>query len=340
MVSISEIAARAGVSTGTVSMALNADPKVRPETREKIQKVARELGYRPNASARALKKSLSEYIGLIPAGIDLTSSVVYLREYAPLVDRLVHVLESRGCHLVVGPPVGMRGAEGEALLPRIVEQSHVARAIFLSHMWPKLADELRQYRIPCVVIDGPSFGLPAVQRDEAAAVEMLVDHLADMGHRRIAFVNHAPPGPRSRYRDELWPMGYFRAITRHQLVPVPGWDLFEEPEAGLARLLSLPEPPTALIAYDDPSADQLIRLLNQRGLSVPENISVTAVSDLGEVSSPVITRVVLSHKAMADLAVEKLMAEKVGPEIMHEASKLPGRLIVGQTTGEIKVSGG
>ncbi len=334
-VTIKEFSEKVGLTPCTISRAFNGDSRVRPSTKKRIVTMAKELGYRPSPIARSLSKGRHEAAGIVIAAPVSGSAVEDLRDYVGVLAALAQELEDKECNLLMGSAVQKFVAgNDEGQLPRIVDQLHVNRLIVLSHMWQELADEIRLLKMPTVVIDGPSCGLPTVQRDEEDAVEQLVDHLVQLGHKRIAFTNHENRIGPIGYRDTLWPIGYLRAITRHRLVPMPGWDQFESPQVAIERLTQLDEPPTAIITYDDVQAIHFIHHLTTRGLRVPDDISVVAMLDrgYGGIQPVPVTRIASPETLIAKRAAKLLLDQDTATNQSGEVVKLSGKLIPGGTT--------
>ncbi len=320
---LEDVANRARVSLTTAQRAMRGDRRVRASTRQHIEKTARELGYQPNVAARQLKKQLRQNVGLVVAcQSEDSASELYLSEYAQFISVLAGCLGQCEHNLMISTTEEMVGAcNVDQMLPRIVGGGYVNKLVVLSDMWPHFADELRKLRIPTVVVDGPDCGLSSVQIDESHAAEMLTERFVEMGHRRIAFCNHVTMPDeqdrhRTHYRDSLWPRGYLKAITRHQLTPVPGWDEFPESiDTQLDRLLALDNPPTGIIAYDDQMAHVMTSELMLRGVRVPQQISVAALRSRG--FGPYV-RPMISHMA----APLDLMARRVCQMLVDDDCEL------------------
>ncbi len=311
-ITLQEFAREVGLSPVTVSRAMNNSPSVRSKTRDKILAKARELGYRADPAARALAGGQQfRHVGVLAVTDRYTSSP--LRTFSRLISILLEKFEEHGRSVMLAgafeDKVDTPAEKRKRPLPRMLDEKHIGHVVILCEMYPELAEEIRQIHklgIEAINVNFPSSEIPAIVRDEEQAAELMVDYLAGLGHRRIAFVNHGPPGPESFHRDFLWPRGYLKAITRHQLVPVPGWDLFEHLNDAVERLLSLPERPTAIIAYDDDEAARLIYLLKNRGLSVPKDISVANLHDNGFSARhlPNLTHVPFPNEEVAAALVE------------------------------------
>ena len=341
---INRFAKIAGYSPSTISRAFNNGDRMSPETQQRIMKMAFENGYSPDPAARVLKKGRRDIVGLTCAH-QTTSDIshhqdAFMRSMTPFIRQLALLLEKHNMHL-------MMGMMGESLTPQTLQQTlprvavggYSRHLVVLEHMWPELAETLRRCGKEPIVVHGPSVGCDAVQRDEVAAAEALFGHFHELGHRRIAFLNHElmPEAYRNHYREDLWPTGYLKAVTKYQLAPVPGWDDFALPDEALDRLLALPEPPTALIAYDEDLALLLVKQLKRRGLAVPDRISVGALLDTGTALNALmpVTHVTFPHERAARQVVSWILEhpDETNAAGRPRVEKIPGELFAGDSSG-------
>ncbi|MFE9425971.1 LacI family DNA-binding transcriptional regulator [Kitasatospora sp. NPDC006697] len=273
---IGEIASRAGVSRSTVSYALSGKRSVSEATRKRIQDVIDELGYRPNAAARALKEGRTRTIGLVipPAStrlthmqLDFVASVV---EAAARADLDVLLSPSGGDHdrsferLLSGGRV-----DGVILMEIRLEDSRVRR--------------LQLAELPFVGIGHTARAQEMcwIDLDYAAVINQCVHHLADLGHTHIALVNRsvelvaAGYGPGHRARE-----GFAAALAQRG---IQGIDLEcgDDPAAGLecaTRLLSAHPDVTAVVTINEAALPGIQRGLEEAGLTVPRDFSITGVA--------------------------------------------------------------
>jgi LacI family transcriptional regulator len=282
-VTIRELARLSGVSVGTVSRALNGYADVRPETRERIMRLAQELDYTPAAAARSLVTQRSHVIG------------VFMETGEGHPD-----LQHPFFHEVLGGLKQRVGAQGYDLLLFASERpgngygphSYLKRArhhsvdgvalIGLDQEDPEVRRLVRA-GLPCVGIDMDLEGPAAevVMSDNVAGAEAAVRHLHALGHRRIATITgmlESRPGiDRLRgyraaaqalglaYRDEYVAYGDFYAESGREQT---------------ARLLQLPERPTAIFAAADMMAIGAVRAVAEAGLRVPEDVSIVGFDDI------------------------------------------------------------
>lgn len=338
---IKDLAALAGVTNQTISNVFNRPELVKDSTRLRIQSLARDMGYRPNAAARSLRTGVRTSVGLMVAGRKPGGVENILLSDTKLLARLAQECETQNLNLVFGlMQQVITPASDWATLPHMIEHAHVGPVICLSDMWDELASMLRNYKIPAIVVNGPACGLPAVQTDEVLSVETLVDHLVSLGHKRIAFINAGCPGASAPgYRQALFPQGYLKALTRHRLRPYPSWDCpVEDFNQAVEELFTLSSPPTALIGYDEGYVLALADALELRGLRVPQDVSLVAAREIGTsqfVTKP-ITRITRPNEALAHRAVQWIsesLAGKASDTGESTVTRLAAELVVGTTCG-------
>jgi DNA-binding LacI/PurR family transcriptional regulator len=259
-----DVAVRAGVSRPLVSLVMRNSPHVSEQKREAVLRAASELGYRPNAHAAQLASRRSMYLGVILAEVEnpifpqMLKSGEDLAEsqgYAVLlsVSSLDPDLERSAVNRLLGHRVDGIVLGGTRLPSREVQQ---------------LAATL-----PVVTIGRRVAGVEAVSVDDRAGAEIATQHLVDLGHRRIAHIDGGNgPGARLRRR------GYQEVMTRSGLavhLDVVHGDYSEAGGvAGAERLLSGPEPPTAIFAANDLMALGVMGAARRLGLQIPDDLAV------------------------------------------------------------------
>lgn len=266
---IVDVAKRAGVSKSLVSLVMRDSPNVSADKRSRVQHAASELGYRPNAMARSLVRARTNVIGVVLS--DLQNP--FFTEVAVRIEQAVLAAGYRALF------------NSGARDPRREEQA---------------IDTLLALRTDGIVLTGPTVGDDVVRRvaretpvvvatresrarlfdsvvsDDAAGAMMAVEHLIELGHRRIA---HITGGVGAGARNRL--TGYLLAMTRRDLQSVVVEGAFTE-AAGLAAASELFDngaPPTAVFAPNDFAAVGLLHALDDRGLSVPDDVSIVGFDD-------------------------------------------------------------
>lgn len=274
---IADIAARAGVSSGAVSYALNDRPGVSAETRERILRVAREVGWVPSAAARALTGVGSATVGLV---ITREPAVLGVEPFfMAFVAGIEEVLSANGYALLL------------QVTPRPTQEVETYRAwwsarrvdgIFVTDL--RSADArlplLGEIGLPAVVVGDPSEAgdLPAVWSDDAHAAVEAVERLAALGHRRVAHV--AGPADLVHTRVRSHALREACAGRGMELVADEHTDYsLESGAAATGALLERADRPTAIVYDNDLTALAGVRVATARGLRVPDDVSVVAWDD-------------------------------------------------------------
>ncbi len=273
-----DIAAAAGVSQSTVSRVLNDAPTSVPiaaETRERVIRAARELGYRPNPLARGLRGASTNLIGAIVR--DFSDPF-----FAGAIEALAVEAMGRGYNVVLGH---IHGRLEEALgLTSVLETRHCDAIVVLGDMQdqPRLLDDLRQSVIPVVALWQGSSPLefPTVDVDNHAGIAAGLRHIFDLGHERIAFVSGRLPGDNPQRVDA------FQELMTARFGGVPDGFIQHVPntlaggEAALDALLALPEVPTAIVTSTDLVAVGVLHAAYSLGRTVPDELSVVGFDDI------------------------------------------------------------
>lgn len=274
-----DIARRAGVSESAVSFALNDRPGVSEITRDRVRRVAEQLGWRPSTAARALSGEGAATVGLVLARPAHTLGVDSF--FLQLVSGIQEVLAQRHLGLLF------------QVAPDIDEECEVYRRWWAEHRVdgvlvvdprtddprPDLLDELG---LPAVVIGGAPDerhpGLSTVWADDGGAMAALVDGLHTLGHRRIAHIAGLPGLAHTERRIRaLRAEAGRRGLTEVRSVTTDYSDT--EGAAATRRVLEAPAPPTALIYDNDVMAVAGVAAAAGLGFSVPADVSVVAWED-------------------------------------------------------------
>lgn len=305
-ITIDDVAERAGVSAKTVSRVLNKEPNVRPIKREQVLKAARELGYRPNPAARSLAGGRSyliahlhdnpvpEYVAAVNAGIYAAcrANGYFLlpepvdRDAPDFLDRLQSFLmTSRVDGVLLTPPI----CDDQNILDLLHDNSTAYASLSPSRK-PK--------------------NTPAIRLDDSAAAQEMVEHLIELGHKRIALIS-GPPGhtaSTARYNGYLAALKQARLEVEPKLTVRGDYSLRSGLEAA-QTLLSLPHRPTAIFAANDDMAVGAMTAIMAAGLRIPGDISVAGFDDsrLASVVWPPLSTVRQPVEAMAQRAAERLM---------------------------------
>jgi DNA-binding LacI/PurR family transcriptional regulator len=320
-----DVARAVGVSQSTVSRILSNAPlqiAVSPETRERVEAAARELGYRPNPLARALRGAKTMLLGVIVR--DITDPF-----FAGAIEALSLRAARLGYNIVLGVA---HGSAGEAnALAAVLESRHCDAIIVLGDMdkQPRLVLDLAAANVPVVAIwQGSSLhDISTVNVDNRAGIEAAMSHLRELGHERIAFVSGESLGDvRERREAYLQLMGG---------TPPPGYlyQASNDPAGGaeaLRALMALPVPPTAIVTSTDQPALGILHEAHEMGITVPRQLSVVGFDDIpfARFTVPALTTVRMPTAEMVGAAVKLATdyavadPDTIGPEVREFTAEL------------------
>jgi DNA-binding LacI/PurR family transcriptional regulator len=326
---IRDVAERAGVSKSLVSLVMRGEPLVRDDKRRRVQQAAAELGYRTNWAARSLSAVRSGTVGVLaadlrnPWSMDIVEAVGEVLKEAGLATLLTSaVLPSSAA----GQPqldVGVIGAlrdlrvDGLLVVGSVPDRARLAEVV---------GDQ------PGVVVGARAEGLTradVVRSDDAAGMELVVDHLIERGHRRIAHLG----GTGGAVAEER-AAGYRAAMTRHGLadeIVVQACDFSEHGGyAAAAALLDGSRPVTALAAVNDLAAVGAMSAAADAGLDLPAGLAVTGYDDtfLAELRQISLTSVNPDSAGMGALAARRLLERIATPNRPGVEHLVAPRLVI------------
>lgn len=330
MVTIHDVARRAGVSTSTVSHVVNGTRFVSDGTRARVEDAIRTLGFRPNALARSLRRGRSHTLGLI-----LPDSANPF--FAEIGRELETSAFEAGLSVVLCNTEGDR--EKERLYAGVLARNQVDGIVLVATTDRSafLRTELAG-RLPLVILDREASrpGLDCVVADHFRGGGLAARHLVALGHRRLACIA-GPAGLSSAeqrlagFRKALQEAGTGdrnAAVCHGDFHPASGWDLAR-------KLLRGPQPPTAVFACNDMMALGVLRAAHELGHRVPDDLAVVGYDDieLSRYSVPALTTIAQPKREMArealNLLLRRIDEEKVGPQ----KRKMPVSLLVRQSCG-------
>lgn len=327
-VTLADVAAAAGLSGSTVSRALSAPEKVNAATRERVERIAREMGYVPNPSARSLTAGRTDLIGLIVPDIA-----------NPFFPPIIKAVQARGDHhgrTVLIADVDERPADE---LPRArTMRRQVDGLVIVS---PRTPDEMMDQLLalgPVVFVNRAVPGAASVVIDEAGGMEQAVEHLAALGHRSIAYLN----GPKRSWSNTQRRGAVLEASARLGLDLVEFGPFEAQVQSGVhAADLVIARGVTGVIAYDDLIALGVMARLTERGIRTGADVSVIGVDDspMSAMAYPTLTSVHVPGDTAGSEAVEALLAIIEDRQVEDdEHVVLDSRLIVRSSTGPAKLS--
>lgn len=333
-----DIARECGLSRATVARALSGTGYVNAQRRQLIQDTAARLGYRTSAIARALRTHKSATIGVLIA--DITNPI--FPEIVKGIDEAVS-LDNYSLFLC---NTDEDGHKQRALIRSLLDRE-VDGLLLISQTLDEETLDLLQAGPPCVFVNrrpDPLFG-DYLGPDNALGVTQLLEHLYQRGHRRIAYV--AGPAASSTARERR--ACFIREMARLGC-PVP--DVFiidgsyqgESGRAAAAALLQNRPRPTAILASNDFVALEIIAYLHERGLRVPDDISVTGFDDAfkqGAASryplcAQYLTTIDQPKRELGRQAGNALLKRMAQPGAPSAITILPTLLILGESTAPAK----
>jgi len=307
---IEDVARKAGVSMKTVSRVFNNEPNVRERMRARVEAAAKELNYRPNPSARSLAGNRSYLISLVYD--DPAAGSSYIMEI--IVGMLAACESSRYSAML--RPLDYANPGHVAAVEEAIAQHRLDGLILV----PPFADDiallkrLDELGVRYATISAKAnIGHERIGTilDERKAAAQMIDHVVALGHRRIGHVaGPLPHGGRAwrlaGYRDGLRRAG----IAIDESLIVDGGFSFESGIAGAKRLLDLADPPTAIFAANDDSACGVMHEAFERGLRIPDDLSVFGFDDTPTAHQvwPSLTTVRQPCRDMGRIAAEQLLA--------------------------------
>lgn len=336
MASLKDISKVCGVSVATVSKALNNHKDIGEETKEHIRKVAKEMGYSPNLSARALKTRKTHGIGVLFA--DEAMSGLTHDYFSSVLDSFKRTAEKSGYDITFI----------NSCKNRVNRMSYLEHSRYRGFDGVVLACidfndpeviELVQSDIPVVTIDYLFNNRIAVISDNVNGMRELLEFAYSMGHRRIAYIHGAPSAVTTSRLSSFYrtaenlkltiPDEYIREAAYRDTIHT--YEVTNE-------LLDLPEPPTCILYPDDFAAFGGINAIRERGLRIPEDISVAGYDGIRAARhlEPKLTTVQQDTEQIGCRAARELISLIERPKTtIIEQIVIPGKVVEGKSVASI-----
>lgn len=263
---IHDVAKLAGVSKSLVSLVMRNAPQVSDARRAAVKKAAEELGYRPNAAAKHLVQGRTFVIGVVVA--DLHNPF-----YADMVDSIEEAATDADYRILIGS--GFRSAEREAVAVDTFLQLRVDGLILTGSNIPAADIEKAAQSVPVVLASrsAATGGVDSVVVDDRAGAFMAVEHLVELGHRRIAHI-HGGDGSGALSRRAGYEGAMEAAGLSQHIVSQPGRHNEQGGMDATRLLLASRDRPTAIFASNDLAAFGVLSVAKDQGQRVPEDLSV------------------------------------------------------------------
>jgi DNA-binding LacI/PurR family transcriptional regulator len=304
-----DVARRAGVSRTTVSFVLNGvkEANISEETRQRVLAAVEELGYVPDAAAQALASGRTQTIGMVfRTSPHLTADLAHMQ----IIEGLMAVARQSGVRLLIDSVTQAESADTYVKLTRTKRID----GLILSD--PRVDDlalrDLVSDEFPLVLLGRlPDVKVCSIEFDNRGGARMATEHLLAQGHSRIGFIGYSPlafTGVAERlrgYQDALAAAGiaFDETLVRYGYYsPGSGFD-------AAMSLLAAPSIPTALFVTSDVLAFGALAAIQQRGLSIPDDIAVVGFDDnpLAQFAVPALTTMRVSFEAMGRQAGKMLL---------------------------------
>ena len=347
MATLKDIARRCGVSTATVSYVVNKSPqRVLPATRDKVLKAVDELGYKPNAYARALKGFRTPVIGLVFPHVTLPFANVY---FGPALEGIVANANDR--RMVTMLITGFTWEETEQGLERQFSGMCDGFLLIAPRRGSRFIRDLANSGLPLVSV-GTELDEPrvaSIDADNRAGGKLATEHLLALGHRRIAIVlcSETPVQGGARGTEVATTFslqrqeGYWDALRDMNLQPEPDLTvtISDDPIAARSAVRDLltRHKPTAVFGCNDGAAYRTVEVCRELGLRVPQDVSVVGFDDIDSSTyfDPPLTTVRQPISDIGSGAVDMLCAQIDDPVRSVEHRVMPVELIQRRSTAPI-----
>lgn len=293
-ITIKDVAKRAGVAPSTVSRVIADNPRISTETKKRVRKAMKELGYHPNINARNLAVRSSQSIGVImPSSADVALQNPFFPEVLRGIGSYLHDVEY-SLYVSTGGDEETTYEE----VQRMVNGNRVDGIILLySRMNDPIQNFLMEKKFPFVIVGKPSENeseITYVDNNNIQASKDLTNHLIELGHQHIAFIGGSKE--LTVTVDRL--TGYQSAIKEASL-PLPDEYMVHTAflksggREAVEKLFNLDTPPTGLVVADDLMTLGVINALEELGIECPKDVSITSFNNLylSEITTPPLTTV-------------------------------------------------
>jgi LacI family transcriptional regulator len=329
---LEEVARRAGVSASTVSRVLNGISVVKDSTRERVLRAVAEVNYHPNLHARTLAGGKSRTLGMIVSNME---NPFFFDVY-----RALETAAHQGGYEVLAANTGYSPEQLMKSIRLMIGRRVAGLAVIVSEMDPRLIEELSDSGIPAVFYDvgTPGKGISNIRVSYGKGIDRLVEHLRELGHRRMAFIgHHSTLGPTSE-RETAFVSSVRRRAPGAEWRTIANQDGPEGGRLAMRELLASGFRPTAVICVNDFVAIGALKEIRDQGLKVPEDVSVTGFDNilLSEYVSPPLTTVHIPREQIGRLVYETLAEESSRARLSGREVVIDPELVVRESTGRAR----
>lgn len=323
-VTIKDVAKEAGVSYSTVSRALNGIGVGGSDKRQRILKIAEEMGYMPNQAAINLKKSRSYNIGLYFSTISKMSSPFVLHD---VLTGVYSITGSKYNVVVKGMDMHEAGTLNPSFFDGIIVLSQRTEDIHFM-------EEVHEKRIPMVIIcRAVDFDAPNVTTDEAEAMSKAMDFLLENGHRDICVIEGNPNYDSTKERHRGWRASMLRHGLNPERIPVYRGNYRYTSGYKAANLILENHHPTAILCFNDEMAFGARNAIYEHGMTVPEDVSLVGF-DNWDMSGYANMQLTTVERSMSEIAKEgtRVLLRRLDENIVdNRRIYLENRLVIRET---------
>lgn len=330
-----DVARISGVSISTVSSVINNNPLIKDATKKKVLKVINEVGYVPHAAARSLVSSKNRSIGVCLYNTNYIVDPVFSSLISGILDvtnRANYTLsitttqsEKDDGNLNIMKPIMERRIDGAVIYDEVIDSTQLLK--------------IQEMGFPFVLVNrktGLSNSIPTACIDYKKAIEIAIDYLVDLGHKRIGIVVANP-----RYfvtREKL--AGYRSALERNRipfdetLIVYSTTTITPPVSEQIDQCIKLDDPATAIIFHSDFTAVSAASIMNDRGYRIPQEFSIIGFDNILEdkITNPRLTSIDTFHRELGMEAAKMLLGLLSSEESKNTIVELSPRLIVRETT--------
>lgn len=337
-VTIKDVAKAANVAPSTVSRVISDSPRISEKTKRKVRQVMKELGYHPNFIARSLASKSSMVLGIVfPSSGNLAFQNPFFSEVLRGIMTSVNDLH-----------YGIQLAAGETkqeILDSVIKMVQGRRVDGIILLYSKYKDEIVSYLqnmdFPFVVIGKPFQDVEQithVDNDNVSAAKEGTEYLLNLGHRNIGFIG----GNKNLMVTISRLEGYKKALSTYQIPIREDYIIYEEfllsgGKQGVEQIMSVDDPPTALLVTDDLMSLGVLRTLNEMGKRVPDELSIVSFNNsmFAELASPSLTSIDINITELGKQAVKNLVAKIEEPSEPVKRVIIPHKMIERSSCKEI-----
>ena len=305
MITIKDVASAARVSVGTVSKVLSKNPTVKPALRDRVMSAVKDLGYKPNLAARALRTNRLNMLGLVVPDISNPFFAQLAKDIEAEAAKQAHTVMLANSD----DDPGVEARQIEGLLAQMPKGLIVVGSVDQSTA-PIQTD------VPIVCVDRRYAGYKLISADHKAGSALVAKHLFELGHRRVAYIS----GPQSTEVGRLRKLGFCEHLQQLntseepvELQIVEGYFDYSSGEEVARKLLAKEADtrPTAIAAASDQQAIGALHVARDLGVEVPSELSIVGFDDitLANLVVPRLTSVAQNTGEIARLAVQDLLSE-------------------------------